>query len=586
VAVKPTSGVLPDLVTINTRRNAGSQAVTGLQSIAATNLTLNSFGLTRATLTHRAIPQDVTPNAVYDNLNDPGLFFITMTVPAGAKRLVAEITDSTSSDLDMYVHLDANGDGLPQVTEQACVSATGAVLEYCSMTNPAPGTYIVLVQNWDASAAITDTVTLATGVVAGSDAGNLTVTGPATVTQLSPYNLNVRWNTPAMVAGDRWYGAFALGASPATPGNIGTIPVNIVRMADDVVKTVNTSTANRGDTITYTITVLPNVTPVDLAYVLTDTIPAGLTYVAGSVTATAGTAAVVGNQLTWSGTLGAQSRRYAMTTSNTDASCAVPNANSGAYLNLRGFGLNPSSTISGDTKWYSAFSTGAQFNYWGADYTGLNFTDDGMAFFGSTPGSTPWVNQDIPTASDPNNLMAMLWSDWEIVYATAPITRGVTLATLGGTGAGGGAVAEYDDVQLYGDPTQTMDYEVFAWRTPDDTPGSPEVIFAYDNISMTHPIGVGTVGLENADGTDGVKFAYDNAALDTITNGMAICFDWYLPSAAPVTITFRATVNQSFAGGVLTNQVQHNTNNPGSLVAIAEVDVTVASRLYLPIIRR
>ncbi|HTP07733.1 MAG TPA: S8 family serine peptidase [Anaerolineae bacterium] len=587
VAVKPTSGVLPDLVTIDTSRDAGSQAVAGVQSIAATNLTLKSFGLTPATLTHRSIPQDSTPSEVYDNLNDPGLFYITMTVPAGAKRFVAEITDSTAQDLDLYVHLDANHDGLPQESEQVCVSASSAVLEYCNVNNPAPGTYIVLVQNWEASAAITDTVTLATAVVTDSDAGNLTVTGPTSVGQLVPYNLSVAWNAPAMVAGDRWYGAFSLGTTPATAGNIGTIPVDIVRHPDDVSKMVSKSVVNRGDTITYTITILPNVTPVDLAYMLTDTIPAGLTYVPGSVTATAGVASVTGNQLTWSGTMGAQFRHYAMTTSSTDPNCVMPLANSGAYVNLQPYGILPQPTVSGDTKWYTAFSTGAQFNYWGANYTGLSFTDDGMAFFGSTPGSTPWINQDIPNAADPNNLMAMMWRDWEIVYATAPISRGVSLATLGGTGAGGGALVEYDDVQLYHNPSQTMDYEVLAWRTPDDTPGSPEIIFAFDNISMTHPLTVGTIGLENADGTAGVKYAYNDAALNTITNGMAICFDWYLPSAEPVTITYRATVDQAVADGtVLTNQVLHNTDNPGSVVAMAEVSVMVPNRIYLPLIRR
>jgi hypothetical protein len=32
--------------------------------------------------------------------------------------------------------------------------------------------------------------------------------------------------------------------------------------------------------------------------------------------------------------------------------------------------------------------------------------------------------------------------------------------------------------------------------------------------------------------------------------------------------------------------VLHNTDNPGSQVAVAEVDVTVISRLFLPLIRR
>jgi hypothetical protein len=48
---------------------------------------------------------------------------------------------------------------------------------------------------------------------------------------------------------------------------------------------------------------LPNVTPVDLAYSLTDAIPVGLDYVPASATASAGTIDVTGNVLTWSGTM-------------------------------------------------------------------------------------------------------------------------------------------------------------------------------------------------------------------------------------------------------------------------------------------
>jgi hypothetical protein len=148
--------------------------------------------------------------------------------------------------------------------------------------------------------------------------------------------------------------------------------------------------------------------------------------------------------------------------------------------------------------WYTAFSTGDPFIYWGTPYAGINFTDDGMTFFGSTPGATPWINEDIPNAADPNNLLAMFWNDWEVVY-DGPTNRGVSLANLGGTT--GGAIIEYDDVQPYGDPTQTIDFEVFAWRTPDVTLGDPDIIFAYDNINLDVFIPYGTIGIENATGT-------------------------------------------------------------------------------------
>jgi len=99
----------------------------------------------------------------------------------------------------------------------------------------------------------------------------------------------------------------------------------------------------------------------------------------------------------------------------------------------------------------------------------------------------------------------------------------VSLATLGGTT--GAVVIEYDDVQPYEDPTQTIDFEIFAWRTPEESLGDPDIIFAYDNISVDTPITVGTIGIENALGTEGIKYAYDDIALETLEDGMAICFD-------------------------------------------------------------
>ena len=51
VAVVPTSGILPGAVDVETRRDAGSQLVTGIESIALTEFTGSVGGLVPATQT-------------------------------------------------------------------------------------------------------------------------------------------------------------------------------------------------------------------------------------------------------------------------------------------------------------------------------------------------------------------------------------------------------------------------------------------------------------------------------------------------------------------------------------------------------
>ncbi len=309
---------------------------------------------------------------------------------------------------------------------------------------------------------------------------------------------------------------------------------------------------------------------------LTDTIPAGLTYVSGTLTATSGVASITGNTITWSDTMIASARRYEMTTSADDAACAAPFATDGAYADLQAFSIFPDSGVSGDTVAYSVnFTTIPDIEYFGVDTGGklVNFTDDGFAYFDpGTPGAIPWVNLAIPDPSEPNNLLAVDWRDGFITY-DAGTNRGVSLASFGT-----GWLIEYDDLEDFNDSNSTLDMEVAMYSAVDDAPGAYEVIYAYDNISMTAPLLlVGTIGVENAGGTAGTQYAYDNVV---ITDGMGICFDWTLPATPPVTITFQATMDVSATGSTITNTVDHTVDNPSSLLASASAAVDVEALPY------
>lgn len=561
VAVISTASIFPETVEIHTRRDAGSQVVSGLQALAITDLTVTTYGLVGGTKVDLSLNEDPTNTDPYDNLNDGTVSVTVVDVPAGALRLAANIIASEAPDIDLYVGTGS----VPSEATLVCTSATSAALESCLVDYPAAGAWWILVQNWDASGAPPDAVTLAHAVVAG-DNGNFSVEGPTSVGAGEPFDVRVFWNEPALQAGETWYGAFSLGTDPANPGNLGTIFVNVVRDADDVTKSASATVAEAGETVTYQIVVDTNVTPDALTYTIQDTIPSGLTYVPGSATASAGTVAVNGNVLTWSGVVPSAASvvgQYNITTNQNDAACAVPIGDGGYYDALTRTGFTTDPGLFGDTiNWsYNSFA--------GTDFYGTEraaaplLTDDGIVVFGEYAGE-PWVNQNLPNAAAPNGLLAPYWRDMEVVYDEAA-NKGVTAITFGG---GIFWLVEFDDIQAYGAPGTHLDLEVMAWTDIDARAGVYDAYYAFNNVSVADTIG--TIGVENDAGDLATQFAYDDF---TPTNGLLLCLDYV--GATPVEITYDVTVNADAPAGVVTNAVVHNTDNPGSQPATTGVDLLI-----------
>ncbi len=217
-----------------------------------------------------------------DNPND-GVRIITITMTTNDVRLHGGIVQSTANDMDLFLVKDTNGNGFPDMSDLLVdESATGAVLESVDVVTNTGGTYFFVIQNFDPGAIRPSNYTFETAKVPKATAGNATLSGPAAVGG-TPYSVTVIYNEPLMKAGDNWYGVATLGTSPASPTDIGSTPVTIHRVADEVSKSVSAATANVGDVLTYTIVIKnPDTTP--HTYVLTDVLPSGVTYVPGSVT--------------------------------------------------------------------------------------------------------------------------------------------------------------------------------------------------------------------------------------------------------------------------------------------------------------
>lgn len=582
VSVKPTISSLPTIVEIATNRDAGSQMVNDMLALEITDMTLRSALVKPDTTTFQLAedPTNSIPEGFFDDLSQ--VYWNAFDVPAGTVRVVQEILDTTSPDLDMSVGFDTNGNGMPDPDEIVCQSASGGSYESCSLINPAPGTYWVIVLNWEASGAgVEDFVELATAVISENDA--LAFDAPATVPSTTLFDIRLFWDESTMMAGDVWYGYFDMGTDAGNAGNLGVVPVDLVRLPDDVVKTVNTDYAVPGDTVQFTITVNPNNWDQEIAYSLVDFIPDGLTYVPSSAQADIGTVSVVGNILTWSGSLEVPSTTYAITSNATDLTCETPFSHGGYQDAETAHGFGTLAGLEGDTISWSFTTLGLNTDFYGEAISSVpSFTDDGYVAFlaGNTgAGVAPWANQSLPNPDAPNALAAPYWRDLQITY-DLDTNKGVT-----GVNYGVLWLTEFDDIHEWGNPANSLDMEIMAWYVADPLPaasgGGYDMFYAYDNVNISDV--VGTVGIENADGTDATQFAYNDF---TPTNGLVVCLD-LISTAVPIEITYQATVDADApVGSTIVNTATHDIDYAGTKVESASVPLHIGIPYYLPIIAK
>ncbi|GAA1436462.1 S8 family serine peptidase [Mycobacterium cookii] len=575
VGVLPSAGVLPSSIDITTRRDAGSEVESGIEAIAISDLQVDASGLVPEDRVELSIVEDSTNTDPYDG---NGTRVEMLEVPAGATSLIAKLENPTAPDFDLYV-----GKGEVSAANEIALSASAGSDEVVEIANPEPGTYWVLVQNWEASAGGgTDTTDLVTAVVAG-DEGNLRAEGPeGSLPAATPFSIRTFWDEDAMEAGQTWHGALTLGTSPATPGDIGVVPVTVERIEDDVTKTADVAEAGPGDTITYTVEVAPNVTREDLTYSITDTLPEGTTYVEGSAT---DGATVAGGVVSWNGVLEStygEEGSYSFATSADDESCTTP---FGGYLDLAELDILADDAITGDSVTVGAFGTG-DFGFYGQSYRGLKFADDGFLVYGDGYGDPavdePYAAQSVPDVAKPNGVAAMLWQDMEFRYDAAT-GAGVTVAsTAGADGFDPGelGIIEFDDMRYWNNATGTYgQLDMQAWVED----GSNDLWFAYDNISAGNGVLLGgnaaapvTIGTENEAGTSGQALVNAGNAGPVLEDGLVVCATYDGPAAESAGFTYQVSVD----GDVherqrLVNEAVHTTSDPGAKPASATATVVV-----------
>ncbi len=582
------SAAAVDDITIETRRNQG-QVTAPAVSVALENPSVTVYS-SEPEFKNLEVAQDPTNGDPYD-LENGGTVSEIVEIGETTKFFGVTTSQSTAPDLDLFVGLDANGNGLPDADEELCASTSGTANESCSFAAPIePGSYWILVQNWESSGEDTDSFLLSISVIDQADTGAITATAPTSIEGGVPYGLDIAWNIPNLMAGDVRFGLLEL--ADAEGNTLTSASVELVRLADDVTLSASDEIVEPGDTLTYAITVQPETAIVgdSVVYNFAATLPEGLTYVDGS--AAIPPTAIDGNTIRWDGIPVSTLRDYVQSNSTSDPLC---DTGFGGYVDLEAFGIGVREGIEGDSFVLDIddfFGGEEPYAFYGETYNSVYVTADGFLTVDQNVGDTPGANADMPDAAAPNGLMAPFWRDLTVTY-DADANTGVSIA-----GAGGGAlmIVEWDDVTSTDGSEGSYDFEVVFTRAVDDTPGFYEIVFAYDNL--TGSFTPATIGVENGDGSAAQQYAYNDAALE---DGFQVCYDWTVPS---ITATFDVLVGDSFDGPTtVTTTLEHTVVAEGYGSDTAEVDTDVQaptaiddddpdfvpgedSRIFLPVIVR
>lgn len=251
VAGYHTAGHLPPAIKEVVYRDAGGILLTGLESSTSSGV-ITKAGLVQAEIFSFNLSEGSTFNIGQE-------FFVV----AGAKRMVVEVLETTSRNLDITVK---EGDNLVRT------STTISAFEYLDWQDPEVGEYQVVIENVDGQST-GDLVKLAVAVVPGTDSDNLVINPFLVETK---YDLEITWNIADIPSYSAWYGWFDI------PG-IGAANLDVFHPYADVAKTASVSEANLTEQLTYTITIQPNMSGEDLNYMIEDPLPLGVTYVADSL---------------------------------------------------------------------------------------------------------------------------------------------------------------------------------------------------------------------------------------------------------------------------------------------------------------
>jgi uncharacterized repeat protein (TIGR01451 family) len=280
---------------------------------------------------------------------------------------------------------------------------------------------------------------------------------------------------------------------------------------------VDKTMALAGDTLTYTIA-LKNTGSLSATGVsLVDPIPTHTAYVSGSVTGGAVYNAAL-NQIEWTGDVPGvdqEGGRYTWIDSDT------PGGPIYDWVDITGIGV-PITGLGDDTN-HGPFPIGFSFPFYGNEFTEFYLNSNGFLSLSPISGRN-FSNLALPAPSAPGNLLAPFWDDLNFTlvgtaYYSSPPSGGMERGqdTL---------VVSYVGVPHYGSGGP------YTFQVILRADGS--IIYQYQ--SMAERLKEATIGIQNADGTQGLTVAYNESY---VHDGLAVLIS---PPSPPQAISFQVKI--------------------------------------------
>ncbi|MBL7190989.1 T9SS type A sorting domain-containing protein [bacterium] len=162
------------------------------------------------------------------------------------------------------------------------------------------------------------------------------------------------------------------------------------------------------------------------------------------------------------------------------------------WVEISGIGTN--SGVTGDDQNLGPFPLGTVCPFYNNEiFTQFRICSNGFLSWTST--STSYVNYAIPTAAEPNNLIAPFWDD---LYPPGGGTIWYMYDEVNDR-----CIIEYDNVMSFASPQTPQKFEAFIYGD-----GTFEYMY---NLIQAPCINTSTVGIENAAGTIGVQSTYNGS---------------------------------------------------------------------------